>query len=256
MRIEKRFANGTKAAHLIVRIAVGGVACWLLARGFPRHGMPFMEIPALAVIVRTWRGLPMRTAASLAFFEGIVFYAIVYGWFVEAVASHAGPLAAFIDLGAAALSAWSWALAAVFAVACTRVVRPQLVPLAIALAFTLCESLRLYGPLANPFGTIGEPFVASSLAPLATIGGAASLTFAVALVAASLSELTTSVAFVRNFAVTVFSVVVVLGLAWLAWPARTLAKATIPVALVQGNIRKPSSGTGERFRNRSSATFG
>lgn len=212
---------------------------FVLHLAFPRANLPWLAPLALAGLFAAWMTLAPRAAAAVGYLAGIVFFAFDFSWFGQTAGSLVGPFAFLLDLAPALVEALAFALAAALTAQAARSLRGFGVPVVAAAGFTLAELLRSSGLLGVPLYQVGAPFVDTPLAPLAAYAGIYGLTFAVALLGAALG----SVAIepdrrraVGRLTAVAAGIAAAAGLAWLAWPARTIEPATIRVAAVQGNI--------------------
>jgi apolipoprotein N-acyltransferase len=186
--------------------------------------------------------LSPRAAAVVGYACGIVFFAADFSWFGETAGALLGPYGFVLDIGPAAIEATAFALAAAIAATAARRLRGAWVPLVAAAGFTLAELLRSSGLLGVPLYQIGAAFVDTPLAPLAAFGGVYLITFAVALggaapaVCAIAGQRRRSA--LRDLAAIALGGALVTGAARLAWPARSVGPASVPVAAIQGNIRQ------------------
>ncbi len=200
---------------------------------------------ALAGLFRTWALLPPRAAAVNGYLSGLVFFTLSFSWFGETAAALAGPLGFIIDLGPAVGEAFAFAFAALATSLAARRCPPALAPLVAAAAFTAGEWMRSSGVVGVPFGQLGLPLIDSPLRPIAAFAGGYGLTLLVAAVAAYMAA-SLSRRNLRPLSGAVFALALVLtGVAWWAWPARTLAAPTLRVAAIQGNIRQAVKATPE-----------
>jgi apolipoprotein N-acyltransferase len=183
--------------------------------------------------------LEPRAAAGVGYLAGVVFFTLNFSWFGETAGALLGPFGFLLDLGPSLIEGLTFGLAAALASVAARRLHGEWIAIVAAAAFTLAEVLRSSGLLGVPLYQIGAAFVDTPLAPLAAFGGVYALTFAVALVGASLGAAGLR-GELRHVALAgaacAVGVGAAAGLAWWAWPARELGPATIRVAAVQGNI--------------------
>ncbi len=128
----------------------------------------------------------------------------------------------------------------------------SLLPLASAAAFASLEWLRSQGlgPLGVPFADLAYTQTMGPLAPLASFVGTIGVTFALALVGASLAYALSARRIrgaTRAWASGLAAVALAAALAWYAWPARTLEPATFRVAAIQGDIPQNVKATAAAF---------
>ncbi len=220
-------------------VVISSFCAFALHLAFPRTDAWWLIPFALGALFRTWSSLVPRVAAWNGYVSGLVFFTLSFSWFGETAGALLGPLGFIIDLGPAIGEAFAFAATALVTALAVRRASPALVPAVFAAAYTAAEWVRSSGFLGVPFGQLGLALIESPLRPLAAFVGGYGLTFATALVgayaAAALAPAATPTE--RRVAIGVLSVVLVaLGAAWLAWPARTLATPTFRVAAIQGNI--------------------
>ena len=113
--------------------------------------------------------------------------------------------------------------------------QPAVAPLGAALAFTICEWLRSIGVLAAPFDQLGYTQADTPLRAIAAFGGTYSITLVICIVAAYAADAVARRTW-KPFAVATVAAAMLSAAAWAFWPARHLARPTIEVAAVQGNI--------------------
>ncbi len=171
----------------------------------------------------------------------MVFFAAGFSWFAQTVGTIVGPLfAPLIVLGPAAIEGLAFALVAALASLAARRCDARAVPFAAAAAYALAEQLRSTGTFGVPFSQLGVALIDSPLRPLAAFGGGYALTFAAALLGATLGWWLLERGDARRARVALLAwaaVVLATGACWLAWPARQPAPPpTRRVAAVQGGI--------------------
>ena len=212
---------------------------FVLHLAFPRPDLPWLAPLALGGLFAGWMTLSPRAAACVGYLAGVVFFALNFGWFGETAGALLGPFGSLLDLGPAIVEALAFALAAAIAALAAERLTGVWVPIVAAAGFTLSELLRSSGLLGAPLYQIGAAFVDTPLAPLAAFGGVYFLTFAVALAGAALGAAAIE-SDRRRGAVRIAAIAAAIGaaalLAWVAWPARRVAPASLRVAAVQGNI--------------------
>jgi len=180
--------------------------------------------------------LPPRAALLAGYAAGIVFFAFDFAWFGETAGKLLGPFAFVLDLGPAVVEALAFSLTAFVVSIAARRCPPWLAVLTGAATFTAAEWARSSGLLGVPMYQIGAPLIETPLVPLAAAGGVYLLTFVCALFGAALGSLLREGTW-RQAAVYAAGITAATALAWLTWPARTIAPGpAIPVAAVQGNI--------------------
>ena len=130
--------------------------------------------------------LEPRAAAGVGYLAGVVFFTLNFSWFGETAGALLGPFGFLLDLGPSLIEGLTFGLAAALASVAARRLHGEWIAIVAAAAFTLAEVLRSSGLLGVPLYQIGAAFVDTPLAPLAAFGGVYALTFAVALVGASL----------------------------------------------------------------------
>ena len=183
--------------------------------------------------------LAPRAAALAGYLGGIAFFALGFSWFGETAGSLVGPAAPLLSLGPAALEAFAFAAVAVVASYAARRVDVRLVPLVVASAFAFAEAVRSSGTLGLPFSQLGVAMVGSPLRAIAAFAGGYGITFAAALLGASLGwwMLARDDARRARTALATWALVALAtSLAWAFWPARHAPAPTRRVAAVQGGI--------------------
>jgi apolipoprotein N-acyltransferase len=194
---------------------------------------------ACAGLVWSWCSLPPRAAAFAGYASGLLFFTLGFSWFGETAGALVGPAAPILDLGPAIAEALAFAFAAYVASVAARRCDARAVPFVAAAAFALGEQVRSSTALGVPLEQLGITMIDSPLRPLAAFVGGYGLTFATVLLGASLGWWLLERRDRRRMFVAVgvwAGVVVCVGLAWLAWPARAYAAPHVRVAAVQGGI--------------------
>ncbi len=232
----------TLLSFATARAAVAALVCaFALHLAFPPTGWWLLAPAAFAGLFAAWWSVAPRTGALLGYASGLVFFTLGFSYFGQTAGALLGPFAPVLDLGPAAVESLAFAAAATLASLAARHCDARVVPLVAAAAFTLAEQLRSTGVLAVPCEQIGVAMIDSPLRALAAYGGGYALTFATALLGASLGwwllrardrtrALTALITWSAVFACAM--------LAWAAWPARHYAAPTRRVAAVQGGIEQ------------------
>ena len=206
-----------------------------MAAAFPKIGASWLVPFGTAALFWIWQDASWKRAALLGWFAGLIFFAADFAWVGHTIARYIGLFGPFISLGPALIEAPFFALAgALSAIAYTHI-RANLAPLGAAAAFTLCEWLRSVGVLAAPFDQLGYTQADSALRVLAAYAGTYGITFVLCVMGAYLADALRRRQF-QPLAIVVATVAIATFFAWYAWPARHLARPTIPVAAIQGNI--------------------
>ncbi|HTW84399.1 MAG TPA: apolipoprotein N-acyltransferase [Candidatus Sulfotelmatobacter sp.] len=194
---------------------------------------------ALAGLFASWCIVEPWPAVLVGFVSGLVFFTWGFSWFGQTAGTLLGPFAWVLSVGPAILVGFAFPLAAVLTSLAARRCDARAVPLVAAAAFALAEELRSVGVMGNPFSQLGVAEIDSPLRALAAYGGGYAITFATALLGASLGWwlLATRDRTRALTALTAWAAVALLALgAWAAWPARHHAPPTRRVAAVQGGI--------------------
>jgi len=223
------------SSSLLRDVAVAAVGAVALAAAFPKIGAAWIVPFGTAALFWVWQGASWKRAALAGWFAGIVFFAIDFDWVGHTVGSYIGAYGPFLMFGPALIEAPYFALAGVLCVLAYRYVRASFAPLAVAAAFTICEWLRSIGLLAAPFDQLGYTQADTPLRPIAAYLGTYGVTFALCVLGAYLADALHRKTY-RALVIAACSVAAATGLAWIAWPARSLATPAIPVAAVQGDI--------------------
>lgn len=212
--------------------AIAGV---LLALAFPKVGAAWLAPLGAAALFWTWEGASWKRAFALGWFAGWIYCSIAFWWWSNTIVDYVGAFAYAAVMVAAAMEALAFGIAAALAAIVARRTAPALAPLGAALAFTLTEWVRSVGLLGEPFGQLGYTQADTPLRVFAAYIGTSGVTLVLCVLGAYLADALIRKTW-RPLAVCVAIIVVAWGGAWAAWPARTLATPTIPVAAVQGNI--------------------
>src|SRR5579862_5664801 len=210
-------------------------AALALAAAFPKIGAAWLVPFGTAALFWIWQGASWKRAALLGWFAGLIFFAADFAWVGHTVARYIGLFGPFLALGPALIEAPFFALAGALAAIAYQRANPNLAPLAAAAAFTFCEWLRSIGILAAPFDQLGYTQADSPLRAIAAYAGTYGITFVLCVLGAYLADALRRKTY-KPLAIAVASTIAITVVAWIAWPARTLAPPQIPVAAVQGNI--------------------
>jgi apolipoprotein N-acyltransferase len=190
-------------------------------------------------LVVSWCVATPGAAALNGYLGGLVFFSLGFSWFGETAGALVGPAAPVLVLGPAAVEAPAFAFAAACASFAVRRCDARIVPYVIAAAYTLGELLRSEGTLGVPFSQLGVAMIDSPLRPLAAFVGGYGITFATALLGASLAWWLLDRGDARRARTAIVAWLAVgafVALAWTCWPARHAAAPTRRVAAVQGGI--------------------
>ncbi|MBV8642795.1 MAG: apolipoprotein N-acyltransferase [Candidatus Eremiobacteraeota bacterium] len=218
-------------------LALGSAAALHFA--FPLTSFWWLAPFALAGLTVAWCRFTPRRAALAGYASGLVFFVLGFSWFGETAGALVGWAAPVLDLGPAAAESLAFAFAAWIASQAARRCDVRLVPLAVAAAFALGEQLRSVTALGVPLEQLGLTMIDSPLRPLAAFAGGFGLTFATALLGASLGWWLLDRGDTRRARTAIalwLGVALCTALAWFAWPARHYATPTRRVAAVQGGI--------------------
>ena len=202
---------------------LGAVASGLLLyAAFPPADLPWLALPAVALLTLVCRGTTARRGALLGLLHGLALFLPLVEW----TAANAG-VGALLAL--ALLQALFFALLGAVLPLATRA--PGW-PLWTAALWVGQEALRDRIPFGGfPWGRLAFSQGDSALTPLIALGGAPLLTFVVALLAGTLAWAALSA---RRLPVVVGAVALALGAAALV-PTPT-AGESVRVAVVQGNV--------------------
>lgn len=230
-----------------------------MALAFPKTNVAIFAPLGAAALFWAWFGVSPKRAFWIGWLAGTVYFAILFWWFGETAGALIAPFGFFLALGPALGDAFfGFALVgALVAFAAGALARRDrlaraLVPLGAAAIFAVAEWFRSegLGALGVPFASLGFTQVASPLAPIAALAGTYGITFVVAAIAAY-AAYAIRLRAVRGSGVdsgiAALAILVVVALAWIVWPARTLATPTHRVAAIQGNIAQKLKFTPEAF---------
>ncbi len=230
-----------------VAATLGAIA---MALAFPRTNAVFLAPLGAAGLFWAWFGTSPKRAFWTGWLAGTVYFAITFRWFGETAGAVIAPFGFLLALAPAAIDAFfQFALAGALVAFAARALSSRdratraLVPLASAAAFASAEWFRSegLGEVGVPFGSLGFTQVGSPLAALASYAGTYGVTFFVCVAAAYVAYAVRMRA-VRgsgvDTVVALTAVVACASLAWISWPARTLATPLVRVAAIQGNIRQ------------------
>jgi apolipoprotein N-acyltransferase len=215
--------------------ALAACAAVLLAAAFPKLGAAWLVPFGTATLFWLWQGSTWKRAALLGWFSGFVFFALDFAWVGHTVGRYIGVFGPFLAFGPALVEAPFFALAGASASLAYSRMRPAVAPLGAAAAFTICEWLRSIGVFAAPFDQLGYTQADTPLRAIAAYAGTYGITFVLCTLGAFAADALRRRTW-RPLAVAVATTGALTLLAWLFWPARTLAPPTIPVVAVQGNV--------------------
>jgi apolipoprotein N-acyltransferase len=224
-----------------------------MALAFPKTNAIALAPLGAVGLFWAWFGLSPKRAFLVGWAAGTVFFTINFSWFGETAGELIAPFGFFMTLGPAIGAAlFEFALPAAAIALVRERAHSGLVPTAAAAVFTFGEWLRSegIGVLGTPFGSLGYTQVDSPFAPLASFVGTYGITFVLALLAAYAAfaiRSSFSRRALRPVGVAYTAVVVAVALAWLTWPARTLAPPALKVAAIQGNIQQSLKFKPEMF---------
>ncbi|MFZ1123741.1 MAG: apolipoprotein N-acyltransferase [Candidatus Baltobacteraceae bacterium] len=237
-------AKPRSAVSTLVPFAVAAAGAVLMALAFPKTNLAPLAPLGAAALFWTWFGLRPGRALLVGWLAGSVFFTINYAWFGETAGALIAPFGFLLTLGPAIGDGFfGFGLAGALTAYAVRCAPRPLVPLAAAAAFGFCEWLRAegLGQLGVPFGSLAYTQAAGPLAPLAAFVGCYGLTFVICVPAAyaayALRFRETPEAW-RDALSAFAAVAAATLLAWIFWPARTLAAPAFGVAAVQGDIKQ------------------
>ncbi len=217
------------------RTAVGVVGALVLAAAFPRVGAAWGAPFGAAALFWGWQDPSWRRAFRRGWFTGLIFFSISFWWWSNTIQSDVGIFAYVAVIAAAALEALSFGIAAALATVARQRMPATLAPLGAALAYSALEWARSIGTLGVPFAQLGTTQADMPLKVLAAYLGTSGITLALCTIGAYAADALARRTW-RAFAIATGSVALVTLIAWIAWPARSLATPSIRVAAVQGNI--------------------
>lgn len=231
----------------LVRLAAAVVAGLLLCASFPPFDLWYLSFPALALLA--WVLADERTTPAGGFgygmLTGLVFYVLLLPW----ISNFVGPAPWLM------LSALEAFFTGVFGLTAVVVRRLPAWPLWFAALWVAAEWLKSTVPFGGfPWGVVAFSQTDGPLLPLAQLGGAPLVSFAVALIGFSLTAIVleavrhwrhdhrTGAAAPPEVFIPGICIALVLVLTGLAWPHVRKAGAgsgdnpAINVAAVQGNV--------------------
>ncbi|HEY0799192.1 MAG TPA: apolipoprotein N-acyltransferase, partial [Candidatus Baltobacteraceae bacterium] len=230
--------------------AAAGAGAIAMALAFPKTNVAVLALLGAAGLFWAWYGLTPVRAFWVGWFAGTLFMTITCSWIAETAGHYIAPFGILLILLPSAAEGFATGIAGVLAALVLQRAPRTLAPLGVAAAYTLCEYLRSVGPLGAPFSDLSYSQVTSPLGPLAAFIGPFGLTFVICVIGAYLAFALRSAPTraTGRVVLTAFgSVVVCTGIAWIFWPARTLATPTYPVVAAQGNIAQDIKWTQAAF---------
>ena len=201
----------------------------------------------MAGLFWSWFVTPARTAFWIGLLSGSLFFTIMYSWFGVTAASLVGPYGFVTVLGPAVGDALAFAFAGAFASLVYSRAPGLLGAFAGAAAFAVAEWLRSVGMLGVPFAQIGYSQASSIFAPLAAYGGSIFVTFIVGAIGAVIASYIINRTRAAQTLGALAGIALVTLAAFIFWPARHAAPATIPVSAIQGNIRQQTKWDPQSF---------
>ncbi len=219
-----------------------------MALAFPKTNATALAPLGAAALFWAWFGVAPKRAFWIGWLAGLVYFAINFAWFGETAGALIAPFGFVLVLGPALIEGLiGFAVTGMLVAYVARGLRHReravraCVPLAAAAAFALLEWLRSegLGEFGLPFASLGYTQVATPLAPVAAFAGTYGITFVLCVLGAY-AAYALRLHDVRGASVDALvafgAVAACVVLAWLAWPARTVAAPSLRVAAVQGNI--------------------
>ncbi len=251
MTADRTRRSGMGSSWAALGVAIAGAV--LVALAFPKTNAVVLAPLGAVGLFWAWFGLSPKRAFLVGWAAGTVFFAINFAWFGETAGALIAPFGFFMTLGPGIGAAlFEFALPAAAIALVRERAHPALVPAAAAAVFAFGEWFRSegIGVLGTPFGSLGYTQVDSPFAPLASFLGTYGITFVLCLLAAYAAFAIRS-GFsrraLRPAGIAYALIVGAVALAWLTWPARTLAPATLKVAAIQGNIAQSLKFKPESF---------
>ena len=222
----RRLAGLSVRRAAALRLAGALVSGLLLYLAFPPADLPALAVPAVALLALVCRGASLRLGALLGAVHGLALFLPLVEW----TATIAGPPALL------ALSLLQASFFALLGAALAAVARTPGWPLWSAALWVGQEALRSRLPFGGfPWGRLAFSQGDTLLTPLAALGGAPLVSFAVALLGGALAWAALHVRQGRRaVGALVAAVALVLGTAALV-PLPTAGDA-VRVAVVQGNV--------------------
>lgn len=217
------------------RTALATAGALLLALAFPRAGLWAAAPIGAAALFLAWEGASWKRSFALGWFVGWIFFTISFWWWSTTIVTAVGSLAYVAVVIASGIEAFAIAAAGALSALARARCRPALAPLGTALAFATMEWLRSIGPIGVPFAQLGYTQADSFARVFAAYVGTNGVTLILCIFGAYAADAIASRTW-RRFAYALAFIAIAWIAAWFAWPARTLASPTIPVAAIQGNI--------------------
>lgn len=218
-------------ARTVFRIAAALGSGSLLYLSFPPRHLWFLAPVAVALLVLTLQGRSMRAAAGYGYLAGLGFFVPLLPW----IGAFVGPVP-WLALAAGEAVAFG-----VFGALATVVSRLPGAQIWLACLWVTVEAIRSRVPFGGfPWGRVAFGQPDGPLLPLAALGGAPGLSFAVVLLGAAAA--TAAVALWRKRPQALLgpavAVVAVAGLVWVVSPSAPSERReeTVTVALIQGNV--------------------
>ncbi|WP_249124777.1 apolipoprotein N-acyltransferase [Saccharopolyspora erythraea] len=233
----ERRGGGSPGGRLPGR-AVWGRMLLAVAAGFalyavsPPHDVWWLAPVAFAGFALVVLGRRARAGFGYGLLFGFAFMLPLLGWLQDFLSAQFGP---WPWMGVAAVEALFFGLAGA---GMARVSRLAAAPVWMAAVFVIAESLRSSVPFGGfPWGRLAFTQATGALLPLASLGGAVLVTFAVALTGAALAQFVTRLRERRGLVAPVATalVPVLAGLAALPTIGTDPNAGSARVAVIQGN---------------------
>ncbi len=222
-----------RSPSLGLRLLAALASGLLLYLAFPPVDLPWLAVPAVALLTITCRGASARQGALLGLVHGLALFVPLVEW----TATIAGPLALI------ALSLLQAAFLAGLGAALAVVTRTAWWPLWTAALWVLQEALRGRLPFGGfTWGRLAFSQGDSALTPLAALGGAPLLTVVVALLAGALAWAVVNVQVAPALAAVTVAAPLLAAVGTAALVPLPTDGESVRVAVVQGNV--PRLGLG------------
>lgn len=229
-----RWPGVNRRAVLLLRWTASGCGGLLLYASFPPRTTWWLAVPAFALLGAALRGCRARTGFGLGYLFGLTFLLPLLVW-----------TGSFVGWPWLFLPAFEALFFAVTAAAMAAVSRLPGAPLLAAAVWVAGEALRGRVPFGGfPWGKVAFGQPDGPLLPIAALGGAPLLSFAVVLTGLGLAQLITGLAGRHRLTTVAGGLATVLpllaGLAAAPTVDQQAQSGTLTVALVQGNV--PQAG--------------
>jgi apolipoprotein N-acyltransferase len=227
-RLERVFAPRRGVAGTLLRTIPAIVAGAALGYAFEPHGLSWLAVPAVAVLLLALRGLSLRAGFVVGSGFGIAYYAVLVPW-LSVIGGDAA-------IALAVLEGLFYGLFGALASQAQRIRGWLLWVPALWVATEFATASVPFGGF--PWGRLAWAFAGEDLARYASVLGVPGLSFVVAVLGTLLYAVLRpgSISVLRRAAPVAVAVVLIGAALVIRVPGGEETGRTVPVAMVQGNV--------------------